>query len=65
MQVGVNLILIADNLGRKMQQKGSYFLVSFTCVKLFSAYCVVKMYSILLEAVSGQVVCKPIPTLQH
>ena len=45
---------------------GSYFVVPFTCVQLLSVYCVVKCVdSTLHEAVSGQVICKPIHTLQH
>ena len=45
---------------------GSYFVVPFTCVQLLSVYCVViSVHSTLHEAVSGEVICKPIYPLQH
>ena len=55
------------NISSRVGVGGSYFLVPFTCVQLLSVYCVVKMCvdSTLHEAVSGEVICKPIHPLQH
>ena len=49
---------------------GSYFLVPFISIHLVSVVCELVSYSVVKmctqhEAVSGQVICKVIPTLQH